>query len=64
MMINEKSVLETNVLCCKIYMQKTTFLIPNLLSFQHEMAKQVSETYHNGLRIQFGGKQVRDNRIR
>ena len=45
-------------------MQKTAFLIPNLLSFQHEMAKQVSETYHNGLRIQFGGKQVRDNRIR
>ena len=28
------------------------------------MAKQVSETYYNGLRIQFGGKQVRDNRIR
>ena len=46
------------------YMQKTTFLIPNLLSFQHEMAKQVSETYYNGLRIQFGGKQVRYNRIR
>lgn len=49
-------------------MQKTTFLIP-MFAFipairQHEMAKQVSETYYNGLRIQLCGKQVRDNRIR
>ena len=47
-MINEKSVLEINVLCCKIY-AKTAFLIP-IFAFipairQHEMAKQVSETY-------------------
>ena len=50
------------------YMQKTAFLIP-IFAFipairQHEMAKQVSETYYNGLRIQLCGKQVRDNRIR